>query len=175
MGATGPTGATGATGSEGSTGATGPTGATGETGPTGPAGPQGPTGAEGPAGATGEAGATGPTGETGPAGPAGPTGPTGPTGATGDTGPAASQIVAGATVTSPVAPPPNTAITSTATCPAGEVLLGGGFTVGGDLLTLMATATESRPLDTSTWTATARNYATGLTSFSIQAYAVCSA
>jgi hypothetical protein len=78
-------------------------------------------------------------------------------------------------VTSPVAPPLNTAITSTATCPVGEVLLGGGFTLGGGLLTLTVTATESRPLDTSTWTATARNYATGLTSFSIQAYAVCSA
>jgi len=99
----------------------------------------------------------------------------GPTGATGATGPAASQIVTGATVTSGVLPPPNTAVTSTATCPAGSVLLGGGFTVGGDALTLMATVTESRPLNTSTWTATARNYATAATSFSIQAYAVCSA
>jgi hypothetical protein len=83
--------------------------------------------------------------------------------------------VAGATVISGILPPPNTAITSTATCPAGVVLLGGGFTVGGGLLALTAAATESRPLNTSTWTATARNYATGATTFSIQAYAVCSA
>jgi hypothetical protein len=66
-------------------------------------------------------------------------------------------------------------VTSTATCPAGKVLLGGGYTLGGGLLTLTVTTTDNRPLNTTTWTVTATNYATGLTSFTVQAYAVCSA
>jgi hypothetical protein len=66
-------------------------------------------------------------------------------------------------------------VTATAACPAGETLLGGGFTLGGALLALSVTVTESRPLDTTTWTVTARNYATSAESFTVQAYVVCSA
>jgi hypothetical protein len=60
----------------------------------------------------------------------------------------------------------------------GKVLLGGGYTITGSLVTLNVTATDNRPQDTTTWTVTARNYATaaiGTLSFSVQAFAVCSA
>jgi hypothetical protein len=40
---------------------------------------------------------------------------------------------------------------------------------------LTVVVTESRPADATTWTAIARNYAIGVGSFGIQAYAVCSA
>jgi hypothetical protein len=78
-------------------------------------------------------------------------------------------------VTSPANPALNTSATATVSCPAGTVLLGGGFTLSGSLSQLTAVVTESRPADTTTWTATARNYAIGIGSFGIQAYAVCSA
>jgi hypothetical protein len=68
----------------------------------------------------------------------------------------------------------NTPITSTAACPAGKTLFGGGFTLSGSLITLSATVTDNRPVDTTTWTVTARNYVAGLGTFSIQAYVVCS-
>jgi len=98
----------------------------------------------------------------------------GPTGPTGPEGPSASQIVLGSTVTSTEAPLANTAITSTASCPAGTTLFGGGFTLGGSLVSLSATVTDNRPVDTITWTVTARNYLTGVGTFSVQAYVVCS-
>jgi len=65
--------------------------------------------------------------------------------------------------------------TSTATCPAGTLLLGGGFTLSSESLQLFTTATESRPASTTTWTATATNYATGAGTFGVHSYAVCTA
>jgi hypothetical protein len=75
----------------------------------GPTGPQGATGVQGPIGATG------PTGSTG----AGPTGPTGPTGV----GLSSIHQVIGTRVDLP----PNGEDYSSASCPAGELLIGGGF------------------------------------------------
>jgi hypothetical protein len=83
--------------------------------------------------------------------------------------------VAGSVVSSGIAPPVGTTITSTASCPAGKVLLGGGFSLGGALLAVTATPTDSHPTSTTTWSASATNYATAAVSFTIQAYAVCSA
>jgi len=77
-------------------------------------------------------------------------------------------------VSSPAAPLANTAITSTASCPAGKTLFGGGFTLSGSLVNLSAAVTDNRAVDTTTWTVTARNYLTGLGSFSVQAHVVCS-
>jgi hypothetical protein len=79
-----------------------------------------------------------------------------------------------------LAPAINTAVTSTASCPAGTLLLGGGYTVTGNtalsLATLIVTTTDNRPLNTTTWTVTARNYATEvLLSYTVQAFAVCTA
>ena len=78
-------------------------------------------------------------------------------------------------VNSPANPALNTSVTSTASCPVGTVLLGGGFTLSGSVSQMTVTVVESRPADTTTWTATARNFAVGVGSFGIQAYAVCSA
>ena len=96
----------------------------------GPTGPQGATGVQGPIGATGVPGPTGPTGSTGLTGPQGATGPTGSTGAgpagpTGPTGVGLSSIhqVIGTRVDLP----PNGEDYSSASCPAGELLIGGGF------------------------------------------------
>jgi len=77
-------------------------------------------------------------------------------------------------VSSPANPALNTSVTATASCPAGTVLLGGGFTLSGSISQMTVTTFESRPADTTTWTASARNYAVGVGSFGIQAYAVCS-
>ena len=78
-------------------------------------------------------------------------------------------------VSSPANPALNTSVTSTASCPAGTVLLGGGFTLSGSVSQLTVTVLESRPADTTTWTATATNYLFGVGSFGIRAHAVCSA
>jgi len=77
VGPAGPVGTQGASGVAGSPGATGPRGATGPMGSAGPAGPTGSAGATGPTGPAGSPGATGPAGTTGPAGPAGPAGVSG--------------------------------------------------------------------------------------------------
>ena len=124
QGPKGDTGATGPKGDTGATGATGPTGATGATGATGPKGDTGATGATGPTGATGATGATGPKGDTGDTGPAGPPGPTGTL---------TSQEVAGPSVTlcSIFDITCTNMRESTATCPAGTVVTGGGYTADG--------------------------------------------
>jgi len=112
-GAQGPTGPQGPSGAIGMTGATGVQGATGATGPSG--GPIGPTGG------TGATGAQGPTGPTGPTGVTGATGTTGATGPTGSPGVNAFHEAFSATSTAATG-------TLTATCDAGEVVTGGGFT-----------------------------------------------
>lgn len=81
-------------------------------GPPGPAGPAGPTGPQGD------------TGSVGPTGPRGDRGATGPTGPQGDPGLAALEYVP---------PVPQTVgpgtFTVRAACPAGKVVLGGGFSI----------------------------------------------
>jgi hypothetical protein len=89
---------------------------------------QGPPGPAGPAGATGPQGPIGLTGATGPAGATGPQGPIGLTGATGPAGPAGpgaqiTDIVTSAAVTVNG----NSAGAAEATCPAGTVLVSGGW------------------------------------------------
>jgi hypothetical protein len=105
----GPPGPSGPMGQEGATGATGATGAVGPAGATGPAGPAGPTGA---------------TGSPGAQGPAGPAGPPGPTGATGATGPPGVSGLVRFTATSAV--DSTTTKSATASCGAGQRVLGGG-------------------------------------------------
>jgi hypothetical protein len=103
-------------------------------GPPGPAGPAGAKGPQGPIGLTGATGPAGPIGLTGATGPAGPigltgaTGPAGPAGATGPQGPAGpgaqiTDIVTSAAVTVNG----NSAGAAEATCPAGTVLVSGGW------------------------------------------------
>jgi len=171
----GPAGATGAAGLDGADGAKGPpgpTGATGSTGPTGSTGAMGPMGATGPTGSTGAMGATGATGAVGPAGPVGPTGPMGPAGAqgpTGSTGPAGSilgvNIVTNSTASNSTSPK-----SVTATCGAGDVVLGGGARMSGGTFVAV---TATYPDTTTSFTATAVAIAPDLANWDLSAYAIC--
>jgi Collagen triple helix repeat (20 copies) len=122
---------------------------TGAEGPAGPAGPQGPQG---------ETGATGAQGPAGPAGPAGPQGPQGPAGTV-----SGSQIVSNAASVAAV-----TTITVSVSCPAGTILLGGGYQVSNTAADQRIPA--SYPSASGTWTATIQNKLTPVT-FTV--YAVC--
>jgi Collagen triple helix repeat (20 copies) len=116
----------GAQGPPGVQGATGAQGAQGSPGPQGVPGPQGPTGPEGARGLTGPAGPRGATGATGKQGVQGVRGPAGANGTI-----IASTPVSGSAVLSGIDPPVGTEITASATCPSGQVLLGGGGQVSG--------------------------------------------
>jgi hypothetical protein len=117
-------------------------GKTGETGPMGPEGPQGPQGEAGPQGPKGDKGDTGPAGpkgdkgDTGPAGPKGDKGDTGPAGPKGDKGDQGEVGPAGpAGITNVAVRKHRTAIgwdsngrqEIRVVCPAGQSVLGGGF------------------------------------------------
>jgi len=133
----------------------------GEDGATGPAGPQGPAGREGP---------QGPAGPEGPQGPTGPEGPAGPQGVVANT-----TIVTGTAALTAVAPlVGETSGVSTATCPAGTRLLGGGANVAqGPAAGVRAAVSASYPSSATTWSATAVVTLTGSGAASITAYAVC--
>lgn len=121
-------------------------------------------GAKGATGAAGAAGPAGATGATGPAGSTGATGATGPTGPTGATGLSGYERVQGAVVnTTPLA-----SNTATATCPAGKVVVGGGFTMGAN----DAFMTESYPSSTTVWTVKVFTSAT-FSAYQLTAYAIC--
>jgi len=143
-GATGPAGATGADGTTGPAGATGadgttgPAGADGATGPAGAAGADGTTGSAGADGATGLAGADGADGTTGPAGADGATGLAGADGADGTTGPAGATGPTGAAgvvgldVVTFTSPSNSSNKSTSATCPSGKKVTGGGYRIEGD-------------------------------------------
>src|SRR5215813_1042540 len=107
----GPPGPTGAVGSPGSPGPPGPTGPTGSSGPPGPDGPPGPPGLPGASGNPGVAGAPG---VPGPLGPTGPTGAATLSLALHQVSEQFGRVQAG------------TLLTLTASCDAGEALVGGG-------------------------------------------------
>lgn len=134
-GPVGPEGPTGPAGTEGPTGPQGPAGIEGPAGPQGPEGqigPEGPEGPEGPTGAQGPQGVQGLAGEDGATGPQGPAGPQGPEGPEGPAGQVATQVVDGPnTAVTAQFGDPGWPITSTASCPAGESVLGGGFRATG--------------------------------------------
>lgn len=108
-------------------GATGPQGAAGAQGIQGAPGPQGPQGSSGPAGPAGPRGATGLTGKQGPVGQTGSRGPAGATGLSGTA--VSSTAVTGTPVLSTVDPSIGTTVTALASCPPGDILLGGGAQV----------------------------------------------
>ena len=130
QGLTGATGAQGATGPQGPAGPTGSQGATGATGAQGATGPQGPAGPQGPQGITGLTGLTGPAGPAGAVGPAGPAGAVGPAGPAGPPGPNNVLRTTSVTADPPTTVPTNQERSSTATCPAGTVVTGGGMRIG---------------------------------------------
>ncbi len=197
-GSAGPSGATGPQGPQGPQGdagpqgpqgdpgpAGGPQGVQGEPGPQGPAGPAGPTGETGATGPQGPAGAQGAKGDTGAQGAPGAQGPQGPQGAKGDTGaqgPAGPQGPAGtvgATVIVTSSPVTSAASVRTATvsasCVAGHTMLAGGARVtttdAADKVRLIA----SYPSAALTWTATGSAVVGKGKTWTIQAYALCTA
>ena len=124
---------------------------------------------------TGATGATGATGPQGPIGATGATGATGPQGPAGATGPASTY----ANTTSFSVPPDNALHSATATCNAGDVLVGGGdngnsissnavFLGAGIVTGEPATFVGTQP---TAWTVGAVNGSTG--SFTITVYALC--
>jgi hypothetical protein len=156
----------------GEQGETGPQGETGETGPqgeVGPMGPQGPPGEVGPQGPKGDKGDTGDTGPQGLQGDPGPQGPAGPTGV---------SIVVGTAVKPANGAAVTTLFTSTAICPPGKSLLGGGADIVQG--TAKATLSSSRPTSTDPvgagWTATGyvtvRSTSSSLPS--VTAWVICS-
>lgn len=114
------TGAQGPLGPQGAQGAQGLQGLQGIQGIPGVAGPKGPVGLRGATGATGRQGPQGPAGQTGTQGARGPAGTI-----------AASTAVSAPVVVSAMDPPVGTAITASASCPAGQTLLAGGAQVTG--------------------------------------------
>jgi len=89
-------------------------------------GPPGPPGAGGVPGPPGSPGPTGPTGLSGAAGPPGALGPSGPPGPTGPTGAATVTVVLHETTANFGRVQAGTLLTLTASCDAGEALVGGG-------------------------------------------------
>jgi len=148
-GVNGVDGKNGVNGKDGAKGDKGDTGATGAVGPRGLTGPQGPQGEPGLDGA--DSTVPGPMGPQGPEGPEGPAGKDGVDGASG---------TANVHVVSVTTPNDN----ATASCPAGETLLGGGGEATGPNAYLV----YSKPVG-STWAVKSK------TSNNTSAYAVCAA
>jgi len=135
----------------GISGVQGPQGEKGPTGATGPTGAIGDTGIKGPDGAVG---ADGPKGLNGPQGVDGDQGVDGAQGATGDPGTEAPPLVVSTTETSllfnfPIAPTGSGSIS--ASCPSGEVVVGGGCEIDNPSLHLGKTYPGSTTFWTCTW------------------------
>ena len=178
-GAAGAAGAQGPQGKIGPAGNNGAAGAQGPQGKIGPAGNNGTDGAQGPQGKIGPAGNTGSTGATGAQGPQGKIGPTGATGVIGNT-----QVVLSAAAGTFAGSSANFTVStaSSATCPAGKILLGGGaiITQGSNASAAVAISAPTPNGSTGTtptgWTATAiqLNNTSNGNRPTILAYAVCS-
>ncbi|MER7505093.1 hypothetical protein AB0L05_32635 [Nonomuraea pusilla] len=145
QGPQGPKGETGLQGPQGLKGATGPQGPKGDTGPQGPAGKDGQDGKNGLPGKDGQDGKQGPKGDTGPQGPQGATGPQGPQGPQGEPGGAASLT----TYTRDA--DLNSTGSAQASCAAGDIATGGGFSFG---QLKNAAVTGSAPAGPSAWKVT---------------------
>jgi hypothetical protein len=153
----------------------------------GPPGPQGPVGPLGPAGPMGLTGPPGPQGVPGPQGPIGPQGPQGPpgTGAQGPQGPEGPVgpqgppgTVTGFELVNVSSPTGGAAsYTATAFCPAGKLLVGGGYGISDVPGTFMVMASgPDHPVGAPSvgWTVIARR-TDGTVDWSVEAKALCAA
>jgi hypothetical protein len=202
QGPAGETGAVGPQGPAGPQGVAGPQGAAGDVGPMGPAGPQGvagpqgaagdvgPVGPVGPIGPAGAQGTTGPQGAAGPqgvAGPAGPTGPSGaqgfagPQGATGAQGPAGPQGAPGVsgyqvvpTALMTVSINGNQTTSAVSVCPAGKVVIAGGYESSTGAFVLHPVASFPSAIENG-WRVTLRLSQVAAATFQFRVYAICAA
>ncbi|MHB1595763.1 MAG: hypothetical protein ACYCO9_02135 [Streptosporangiaceae bacterium] len=135
----------------------------------GPRGPQGLRGPQGPRGPQGLQGPAGPAGTQGPAGPQGKQGPAGPPGTFGSV----------TVVTQAESVPSSTLAQDIATCPSGDIAVGGGASwgAGGGSGIGQVYIQTSRPEPVSgtpnSWTAIGDNESGATQQFTI--YAVCAA
>jgi hypothetical protein len=125
------------------------------------------SGRRGPRGPKGRRGAAGARGPVGPQGPKGATGPAGPVGATGPAGAFASISTVKGPTTFLAAFGAGAVGISTATCPAGTTLIGGGWQGGG----IAATVSWNGPSNANQWSVLMTNDDEVSTTFS--AVAVC--
>lgn len=173
-GPAGPSGPKGDIGPAGAKGDTGPAGAKGETGPAGPKGDTGAAGPQGPAGAVGAIGPVGPQGVPGAQGSAGIPGLPGPQGPVGPQGPAGiitgHQVVS--TALSSVTLTGTQTTTTTASCPTGKRVFGGGYETTG---TPAVQVVSAYPHTASTFSVTLRLSQSDVpATFGFRVYAVCS-
>jgi hypothetical protein len=132
----------------------------------GAVGPQGPPGETGPAGPVGP---TGPKGEPGFAGPQGPVGPAGPSGVSGYESNFVLNVPFNAVPLATVPP-------QTATCSAGRLPLGGGFTLLGSGQQLAVVASEPFGGEPSGWRIIVRNSTSStLGNAQVVVYVICAA
>ena len=106
-------------------------------------GPAGPQGAPGPQGPQGNPGPQGEKGDPGPQGPQGPQGPAGVEGAVTTPGVGVSEVNASAGKTG----------TAKAACPAGKVLISGGYEITGDVTSATVSASHPSTTEPHTWVA----------------------
>ena len=120
-------------------------------------------------------GATGPSGPSGPVGPSGPSGPSGASGLSGPSGPSGpiptfTVIRRTGTASLSAGLALNVRVTATASCIAGERMVGGGAQIStgpnaANLASYPSTATQ--------WTATAVVFLAAGTAGTLTAYAIC--
>lgn len=138
-----------------------------QVGPQGPQGAQGLPGGKGDKGDQGVQGLPGEKGDTGPQGEQGLKGDPGPQGPKGDQGPAG--VSGYSRVYNELNVATGQAATIDAACPAGKVVVGGGFYADNNSFSV----SESFPIDGQTWRVTARNGAPADVSNILIAYALC--
>jgi hypothetical protein len=153
-------------------GPAGKPGPTGQDGKDGKDGVDGKDGADGLDGADGWDGLDGKDGKDGKDGAPGPPGPPGPSGAT------QTQLVHGTPQSTAVDAVAGTAFETTASCPAGKNVLGGGGQISVSVAEQLGRAVlvESYPIDSGTWKIVAAVTTTlEGASASVSAWAVCQA
>ena len=83
--------------------------------------------------------------------------------------------IAGTAVTSAVNPAAGTQVTATASCPIGQVLLGGGGTATNTQSPELSILSQSFPSSTTQWTVVGvSTKITGGSTMTVQAFAICS-
>jgi len=119
-------------------------------------------------------GPQGPQGDTGPAGPQGPQGDTGPQGVAGPTGPQGEPGVSGLELVTASSSNDSTNWKSiNATCPAGKKVIGGGASLLGQHLQLVALAFSSPFSDLGGWSAAANEMNPTENNWQVVAKAIC--